>query len=378
MPANRRSGFTLIELLVVISIIAFLAALVIAFFPSINAQTAEAQGAVNLQGYLTGARQKAIRNQNPVGLRFWMKNVVDNTQPFFRQVTECQYIEQPDDYVAPDNSTMLMSTLDPALFGLPPAVWTNRIVAISGIDVSNGTYNPAPGFYLANPQLYDQKLFDVQSGDNLEAFRSGLMHSIMTQWPASGQPPIQVAAGNISVFFLNTALPFPIPATASTSNYRIMRQPRVLGDETLPFPNQVVVDINVNLNNIDPAKGNNNVNYPPVMDSRYVNPLPITYIFPPGNPVPSGGYVDVLFSPSGTVLSSTRVDTMNFWVRRVDSSNPRHVLAGQPTVIAVFVRTGFVGAYAPLPVLASPVPPAPPWDPLTWPPPTWNPYADIF
>src|SRR5947208_238931 len=103
MPHFRRerAGFTLVELLVVIAIIAFLAALIIAFFPSINAQTAEANGAVNLQGWLNIARQKAIRNQNPYGLRLWVN--VDPTVPrtlAMLQVIECQYIEQPEDFTS--------------------------------------------------------------------------------------------------------------------------------------------------------------------------------------------------------------------------------------------------------------------------------------
>src|SRR5438067_6051213 len=95
-PHFRRepAGFTLIELLVVIAIIVFLAALLIAFFPSINAQTAEANGAVDLQGWLNIARQKAIRNQNPYGLRLWVQS---QNMPL-GWVTECQYIEQPDDF----------------------------------------------------------------------------------------------------------------------------------------------------------------------------------------------------------------------------------------------------------------------------------------
>src|SRR6266581_4234766 len=71
---RKRTGFTLVELLVVMAIIAFLAALLVAFLPSIASQTAEANAAVNLQGWLNIARQKAVRNQNPYGLRLWVKD----------------------------------------------------------------------------------------------------------------------------------------------------------------------------------------------------------------------------------------------------------------------------------------------------------------
>src|SRR5439155_13869089 len=112
---NERSGFTLVELLVVIAIIAFLAALLVASYPSISSQTAEANGAADLQGWLNIARQKAIRNQQPYGLRLWVKQdgqpTATDTDFSNMWVRECQYIDQPDDftggnlYTTSDNAT---------------------------------------------------------------------------------------------------------------------------------------------------------------------------------------------------------------------------------------------------------------------------------
>ncbi len=139
----------------------------------------------------------------------------------------------------------------------------------------------------------------------------------------------------------------------------------------MPLPTGVVIDININLNNQNPYNPNY-PNNPPFMQSSpisYVNTLPIQYVFPPPATVPTGAYVDVLFAPSGAILttggSSTAPwltqATMNFWVRQPDSNNPS-IFAGTPTVIAVFAQTGLTGSFAPVPNVLNP---------------TVNPYMDI-
>src|ERR1017187_5521317 len=91
MNTPSRSGYTLIELLVVISIIAVLAAITVAFLPSAAANATEARAAIQLQGWLNIAKQRALRDQAPRGLRLWPSAA----NPL--QCIECQYIEQPDD-----------------------------------------------------------------------------------------------------------------------------------------------------------------------------------------------------------------------------------------------------------------------------------------
>ncbi|MBM3997247.1 MAG: prepilin-type N-terminal cleavage/methylation domain-containing protein, partial [Planctomycetes bacterium] len=60
---RKRPGYTLIELLVVISLIAVLAALTMAFFPSAAASARESRAGMNLQGWLNVAKQRALRDQ---------------------------------------------------------------------------------------------------------------------------------------------------------------------------------------------------------------------------------------------------------------------------------------------------------------------------
>lgn len=307
---SARTGFTLVELLVVIAIMAALGALLVMFYPSVSSQAAEANGAANLQGWLNIARQTAIRNQNPSGLRLWIQT--QNLATL--QVTQCSYIEQPEDF---SGGTLI--TPGP----------NSTTVLISGADVTGGFSSTG-----------NSALYAVQSGDYLEVLGSGLMHSIAP--PTAANPnPVQFN-GAVSQLSLSTPVPFQVTAAAGTGtpNYRILRAPRVLGQDMLTLPGGVVVDLQTN--------------------TTYGNFVPITPTYVPSatGPVQSGGYVDVLFSPTGAVLLPRVPQAyLAFWVRQPDITNPANVFAGNPTIIAVFGQTGLVGAYAPAPT---------------------NPYIDIY
>jgi hypothetical protein len=81
--------------------------------------------------------------------------------------------------------------------------------------------------------------------------------------------------------------------------------------------------------------------------------------FPTQNPLPlpnaaaiadngTPNYMDILFSPSGAVISpGVTTSTINLWVRSPADDQPTNVFRGDPTIVAVFVRTGLVGAFPP-------------------------------
>src|SRR5438552_15235656 len=64
-----RRGFTLIELLVVIAIIVALMAMVALAAPRFAERQGPSRGAMQLQSWLNLARQMAIRDQRPRGIR---------------------------------------------------------------------------------------------------------------------------------------------------------------------------------------------------------------------------------------------------------------------------------------------------------------------
>src|SRR5947208_1029048 len=86
-----RRGMTLVELLVVILIISVLATLVIAFGPGVGERQRSTRGAEQLQSWLLLAKQRAVRDQKPRGLR-----MLPDPTSNYNYVTRLQFIEQPD------------------------------------------------------------------------------------------------------------------------------------------------------------------------------------------------------------------------------------------------------------------------------------------
>lgn len=287
-PRARRGGFTLIELIVVISILAALAALTVAFFPSAYSSAREASAAQQVQGWLSIAKQRAQRDGQPRGVRLWIKDTST------MQVSECEYIEQPPDYAT---GRVYTAAADPG--PLFTALYFDGTVFTNG----SGTVSE----------------WEVQPGDFLEVYGNGMMHRV-----------ISVPSDNNLV--VATPVPFKIyqtwnwatlpDAEKNVANYRVLRRPRTTGEETLQLPTDIVIDLQTN--------------------ATYGNPLP------PLGSTASGVYLDILFAPSGQVITPGVVTPyIALWVRGVDPANPNDVWQGDPSLVAVFAGTGLVGAYAP-------------------------------
>src|SRR5262245_30002420 len=88
---SRRRGFTLVEMLVVLGLNLLLITLALALVPAINDKRAAARCADQLQGWLLIAKQRAMRDQAPRGLRLIPESP---TSGFVRAL---EYVEQPPD-----------------------------------------------------------------------------------------------------------------------------------------------------------------------------------------------------------------------------------------------------------------------------------------
>jgi prepilin-type N-terminal cleavage/methylation domain-containing protein len=266
--AAGRAGFTLIELLIVITIILVLGGLAILFVPSaLDAQRA-AQGGTRMQQWLMIAKQRALLDRAPRGVRL----LPDPNNP--QLITSVQYVEQPDDFFGGEVMQKYA--------GAVPQL--DRLV-FQGVDLTGGF---AP----------DVSLFPVQPGDYVELRGTGLVHRVKAVTNGAE---------------LELVSPLPVEITSWTPNYRIIRAPRVQGEETQPMPVNVAADLGMNL--------------------KYGAPLP-----PPN----ADGTIDILFSPSGTVLGPVGTDRIILWVR--DHTLPSE-FEGEPTLIAVYTRSGLVAAY---------------------------------
>lgn len=286
----RRRGLTLIELLVVVAILGMLASLTLAFLPSLNESNRAARGGSMLQQWLSIAKQQALRDQAPRGVRLLLvKDPATGLPVNPPQVRELQYIEQPEDFT--DGSIM------------PDLTDANRLTVLfkPPVDLHQGSSS-------AEEWL-------VQVGDYLEVLGGGQVHRIT-----------EVGADYIK---LASRLAFDFTETA---NFRILRAPRVSGDELLTLPESVAIDLQTNNPPSHPT-------YPGFGGS-----------IPPLNA--DGGSIDILFAPSGAVISPNNPpdDFIALWVRDMEDPNGYDPFRGEPTIIAVYVRSGLAAAHPPKPL----------------------------
>lgn len=356
-----RRGFTLVELLVVMFLIAVLATLAIAFFPNAASSQTEARAGQLLQSWLTMAKQRAMRDQAPRGVRLWVAPLPPNPQAYYagatplaNVVTDCQFIEQPPDFPGNPGVTIMSA--------LPPNTTEGFIYTVNGQPVYGATVatdkaaqnslasplscvmfmppaggNPAGSTGIitngqtavAVPNVSTQiEFWPVQPGDYLEVLGTGLMHQIVqvgVPVVRRGVPAQPQITNHVDFAVVVPPLPYWIGTTA---NFRIMRAPRVTGDETLKMPDGTIIDLGTN--------------------TTFNNPLPWPNTVAAADNGSTMSFVDILFSPTGEVISpGVTSSNLNLWVRTPNTDFPADVFRGAPTIISVFTKTGFVGAYPP-------------------------------
>jgi prepilin-type N-terminal cleavage/methylation domain-containing protein len=300
--ARIRAGFTLIELIVVVSIIAILASLIVGVAVTASNKDKAGTGATALVGWLKEAQALALRDQKPYGLRLFVNGGTN-------LVSTAQLIEQPDDWM--------------------PPIGANLSSSVSGSTITftatfpQNTYDFSGGWG-GSPSVQ----WPVQQHDYLE-WGSGTPSisastvCVLPITPVSSTAPTATTAGT-------GVLTATLPADAylytpqGPSNWRIVRQPRIkTGDQVRALPNDVVVDLNTN--------------------STYGSPLPYNLY--------AGNIVDILFAPSGAVITPGAAgQDIRLWVLDSAAQPPAyiaapatvHTYAGPQFIVSVAIRTGFI------------------------------------
>ncbi|HTU21950.1 MAG TPA: prepilin-type N-terminal cleavage/methylation domain-containing protein [Gemmataceae bacterium] len=273
--AKRRDAFTLVEMLVVIAIILAIAALAAAFAPRVSDSQNLTRAVDNLEQWLLTAKMRAKRDRLATGVRF--VQAPGDAAGIYSQI---QYVQQPDSLSGIPNVATLVSA-------------GNGTVTFSGVDFSLG------GAVLAQPL--------VQFGDYLEV-RDGGVYFISA---ASGPTTLQLNGTGY-----DTSLTIAAPGT---SNYRILRQARILiGEEPLTLPNNFAVNFNT-------IPGTTSAGSNVALSPSYL-------------------YYEILFSPTGAVVGSNAGQGALFVTVYDQTMNPFDL--NKVGIVAVQCRTGFIGAYS--------------------------------
>lgn len=307
--SNCRRAFTLIELIVVISIILVIAALAAAFAPRVSDSQNLSRAVDQFEQWLLTAKMRAKRDGLATGIRL-VQNQGDPPGIY----SQVQYIQQPD----PLSGGYLTTTPTSMVYSPgPPPIYLNGGILLSANSgtVTFGNVDFTLG--LGAGALPSQLL--VQPGDYLEV-RDGGVYLI----GAVTGPTTLTLSGTPYDAALSITPPTGTTPGTSTTNYRILRQPRVLiGEPPLQLPGNLAVDTTIIPQTVIPGN---------------------TTVFWSNVAAGPSGFPEILFSPSGAVIG-TNAGSGKVLVTVYDvTMSPFDI--NRIGIVAVQCRTGFIGAYS--------------------------------
>ncbi|HEY2784729.1 MAG TPA: prepilin-type N-terminal cleavage/methylation domain-containing protein [Fimbriiglobus sp.] len=358
---RRRAGFTLVELLTVMFIISVLAAIAVSVARSSIADSYKTVGGADrLSGWLIIAKNRALRDRVPVGLRL----IRDPNNP--NVAREAQYIEMPVLW-APNqipDGYVLSQVQNPS----PPFLVVKYDQGIGGLRQEDGVQSAASqyGVFVFGLNVL---AFDVKVGDLLSLADFGTVHRIeaITQlsqaptwyplgYPSNLYPPVNATFPCFKITLAQSLIPlraneqyppsppnppmllpsgvgaapapgnsglYPVdyPPLGAANFYRTFffgfyRSARpILGEPIVTLPTNMVVDMT-------PDTPANAPNPYPVYRNPSVG-LPALASIPAN---PDLQFVDIIFAPSGQVMF-TDSGLVCFWLRNETKPPPEKTSA---------------------------------------------------
>jgi prepilin-type N-terminal cleavage/methylation domain-containing protein len=316
-PSSPRPAFTLVELIVAMLIVAAIAGLAVAIVPRLQDSQRATKGGDVVQGSLFLAKQLALRDQQPRGIRL----VLDASGT---TASSLQLIEQPP-YYAPTNGVISGAAWNPAA---NQPILTAPFFAASGLDFwgGNGPGNP-PG----NPVLWA-----VQPGDYLDLGSNNRPEALYLITAVNAAPSNPSISDNLTLFQSGNQAPL-LTSMFQTSPQAM--QGTSLAPAVLPFPFRI-------LRAPRPMAGQQPIKLPPdiVVDLSTSKITPDVVRLPPPANLPVATHFDILFSPSGQVMGTAGTDAkVILWVR--DNTPGGNAMAVDQTLVTVYTRTGSVASY---------------------------------
>jgi len=201
-----RRGMTLVELLVVMSIMLTFAAITAAFYPSISSDNQIAQASNKIQNLLVGARQKARRDNNVTGVRFFP----DLNNP--SAATQMMLVQKPVDLTGNNLAPVSVN-----IGFIPPNI----------VSFSDNANNPWP-------------VWGFATGEDLI-----MANDILVDPLTNNSTKITVKGASANQMLINSA--FCTPTFSTPLNYKIIRQARIVpGEEAILMPEGYEISLGAN------------------------------------------------------------------------------------------------------------------------------------
>jgi prepilin-type N-terminal cleavage/methylation domain-containing protein len=292
--AKFRKGMTLVELLIAMSIMVMMAAITAAFYPSISSDNQISNTANKIQSSLVGARQKARRDRNTTGIRFYC----DSTNP--RIAKQYILIQKPSDLTSFSLTYQVgMNTFPGGAIKQIPLLLPTEI---GFFDALTGTI-PIPVWGGTSEDL-------VSQGDVLYLFPGGQTVPIVGKGSATHQVK------------LNTNFYNPSNLNNLSQGFKIIRQ------QCRVIPGEEVVDI---------PEG-----YEVWLDSN--SGYPQSYFsassYFPSSLFPNTTWVDVTFDTNGVPANAGLSQDIQIWLHKTGSTDPN-----EDAIITVRRTTGSVNVF---------------------------------